>query len=60
MYLNILGTILTTIDETTFQNAAMSPKDWLTTLVPAFITLLGFVITYFSLRKSFKIGRAHV
>ncbi|MCI6464296.1 MAG: hypothetical protein MSA90_02345 [Faecalicatena sp.] len=54
MYLNILGTILTTIDETTFQNAAMSPKDWLTTLVPAFITLLGFVITYFSLRKSFK------
>lgn len=54
MYTIILGTILTTIDETTTQNAVMSTKDWLTILIPAFITLLGFVVTYFSLRKSFK------
>ncbi len=32
----------------------MEPKDWLTILIPALVTLIGFVVTYFSLRKSFK------
>lgn len=54
MNINMLGTILTTVKETEIQNSAMSTKDWLTIFIPAFITLLGFIITYFSLRKSFK------
>ncbi|GLG06151.1 hypothetical protein ACI3DN_12535 [Sellimonas catena] len=34
--------------------SGMNAKDWFTILIPASVTLLGFVITYFSLRKSFK------
>lgn len=54
MNTNMLETILTEINGAEIQNAAMSTKDWFTILIPAFITLLGFVITYFSLQKSFK------
>lgn len=32
----------------------MSVKDWLTILIPASVTLIGFVVTFFSLRESFK------
>lgn len=37
-----------------FSIIGMSPKDWITTLVPATVTIIGFIVTYFSLCKSFK------
>lgn len=35
-------------------NIGMDAKDWITILVPATVTLIGFIITYFTLTKSFK------
>ena len=36
------------------QNVGMTVKDWLTILIPAVVSLVGFLATYFGLSKSFK------
>lgn len=41
-------------DKSVFQNMGMSTKDWFVILIPAVLSLIGFVVTYLGLRKSFK------
>lgn len=54
--LNYIGALIVakSVQENSVFISGMNAKDWLTILIPASVTLLGFVITYFSLRKSFK------
>lgn len=54
--LNFVGTLFLakSSQENSVFISGMTIKDWLTILIPALVTLIGFIVTYFSLRKSFK------
>ena len=54
--LNFVGTLILakSVQENSVFISGMTIKDWLTILIPASGTLIGFIVTYFSLRKSFK------
>lgn len=53
---NYIGTLILakSVQENSVFISGMNAKDWLTILIPALVTLIGFIVTYFSLRKSFK------